>query len=321
MHVPPLTHFLPITTLLSTTHATLYTALGDSYAAGDGAGSPRLPPHRDFGCGRFSAAYPAQISGNFSLLIPPSHFNNLACGGATTDTVRLSQVPWALVSDGDDGDGKVVVTVTVGGNEVDFFVLLNACVFGWLPSSVSCEEELVRAGELVVSDAFLRRFQELAGAVVRRTAGAQGPLLLFTGYARFFDAETEWCDRVSFWRGKDAEERLLTREVRRRFNGMVDRLNDVVRAAAEVGGARYVDVDELFEGHRFCESRHEKGETIPWFFSAGDSDGETEMDGEQKQKVVRFPLEDYIEMTRAFHPTADGHTAIAKAISQIIAIG
>jgi lysophospholipase L1-like esterase len=313
MHLPQL---LPITALISSSHATLYTALGDSYAAGDGAGSPRLPPHRDFGCGRFSAAYPVQISGNFSLLIPPSHFSNLACGGATTDSVRLSQVPRSLVS-GDDG--KVAVTVTVGGNEADFFVLLNACVYGWLPSSGSCEEELVRAEGLVMSNAFLRRFQELVAAVVRRMEERKGALLLFTGYARFFDAETAWCDTVSFWRGRDAEKRLLTRDVRKRFNGMVDRLNDVIKAAAEAGGARYVDADQLFEGHRFCEPKGPgRVEVAPWFFSAGTSDDSGE-DGRQEQKVIGSPLEDYIEMIRAFHPTADGHTAIAKAISQIIA--
>ena len=132
-------YLLLLTSLAITTQATpprpqTYAALGDSYAAGGGAGLPLS------WCGRFSDAYPIQVANNTHLNIQPFGFYNLACGGATTSSVHHSQFPYV-----DDAD---LVTVTVGGNEANFFRVLNGCVFLWKPVG-SCEEEIVRARGMV----------------------------------------------------------------------------------------------------------------------------------------------------------------------------
>ena len=46
---------------------------------------------------------------------------------------------------------------------------------------------------------------------------------------------------------------------------MVRLINDVIKAAVEAHEAIYVDVDRLFEGHRFCEevSRSHQIEAVP----------------------------------------------------------
>lgn len=59
-----------------------YLALGDSYAAGDGAGPKRLWPS-DIACGRFSGAYTYQVLDNPDVAFA-SHwpsYENRACEG------------------------------------------------------------------------------------------------------------------------------------------------------------------------------------------------------------------------------------------------
>lgn len=295
---------LTLAFFLIPTHSLSYAALGDSYAAGDGAGSPRLPPHREFGCGRFDGAYPVLLASNFSLLIPPSQFSNLACGGASSSSVRTTQVPYVGAAD--------VVTVTVGGNEIDFFVVLNACVHQWFPGG-DCEQELVRAREAVQSDAFLRSYGEMIIAAKERMK--DGARLMLTGYGRFFNERTKQCDHVSFSR-RDSE-RYLTRGVRSRFNAIVDMLNDVIRASAEAHDAQYVDIDGLFEGHRFCEKgvREPSNSNQTWFFNLKYPAPEA---NNAHQQMLPGPIEDYLDMTRAFHPTALGHEAISRKLATII---
>jgi lysophospholipase L1-like esterase len=306
--LPFICTFSLITILLytSSTDALSYAALGDSYAAGDGAGSPRLPPHRDFGCGRFEGAYPLQLSLNFTLQIPPSQFTNVACGGASSTSVLKTQVPRVPV----DVD---VVTLTVGGNEIDFFAVLNACVHGWFPGW-DCDRELVRAREHVISDTFLKNYGMLVKGAKERNHGGR---LLITGYTKFFDAETTQCDGVSFAKGQKGRY-LLTREMRGRFNAIVDALNNVIRASAQTYGAEYVDIDSLFDGHRFCEAGVEEPSNVnqTWFFNLK---YEAREDREMTdQQVLPGPIEDYLEMTRVFHPTASGHEAISRKLAQMI---
>lgn len=305
----PITPLLVSLSLLPTpTHTLSYAALGDSYAAGDGAGSPRLPPHHSLPfCGRFSLAYPVQLSQNISLLIPPSRFSNLACGGASSSSVLATQVPYV----GADTD---VVTVTVGGNEVDFFVVLNACVHEWFPGG-DCEGELVRAREAVQSDAFLRRYGEMVRGLRARMEGEGKGRVLLTGYARFFNESTVQCDHASFSR-RDPE-RYLTRGLRTRFNAIVGMLNDVIRATAEAHEVEYVDIDELFDGHRFCEEgvKEPSNTNQTWFFNLRYPSRESD---DADQQVLPTPIEDYLDMTRAFHPTALGHEAISRKLASMM---
>ncbi len=309
---------LPVTLLwvylgaaVATTTRTLsYAALGDSYAAGDGAGSSRLLPHFDVTCGRFSGAYPVQIAKSSDLLIPNGDFKNLACGGASSLSILYSQVPKIGESD--------IVTITVGGNEVDFFAVLNACVHQWWPSG-SCEKEMAKARALVQSSAFLTNFNKM----VARTKGVAKPgaRLLVTGYAAFFNDETAQCNNVSFSRRNFRN--VLTNELRKSFNQMVRMINDVIQAAAEAHEATYVDVDRFFEGHRFCEEGvvepSDRNET--WFFNIAFSDGKSGFDrgpNSNPQNILPEPVKDFFDLTKTFHPTSLGHQAIAKAIVSLV---
>ncbi|KAK5938568.1 hypothetical protein PMZ80_008757 [Knufia obscura] len=292
-----------------------YLALGDSYAAGDGAGPKRLWP-ADAACGRFSGAYTYQILNNtdpaFAIHWP--HYENHACGGATTSTVLWKQ-SFALLH-------KDLITIQVGGNEVDFFPVLNECIQQWRPLS-SCDRELTRARSLVQSAAFVERFYDMLGAI-KRHAGDE-TLVFVLGYARSFDAETDQCNGVSFSLTNPAN--VLSNELRRDFNELVVMLNDVIRASAEAHGAVYVDIDAAFEGHRFCEPgvrepRPDNEDT--WFFRetpqrhSAMADGFLRSNSEQEPVSMRHPFRRFADLMRSFHPTVNGHAAISERIVDVL---
>ncbi|KPI43061.1 Lipase 1 [Cyphellophora attinorum] len=328
MHQPIPTTFALLGLLFSSAAALTYAALGDSYPAGDGAGHALLPPdHPDFGCGRFTSAYPVLLSQTPELNInPSSDFLNLPCGGASTSSVRRTQLPLLLRG----SDGWDVLTLTVGGNEVGFFEVLNACVYRFFPvlPGRGCVAELERARSLV-EDGGGKGLLKGVGELVRELAGYKdevGGRLLVTGYARFFNEDTEWCDGVSF-AGAGWEELFLTRAMRREFNEVVRLLNDIIRANAEVHGAEYVDIDAVFEGHRFCEEGGWEAliSDETWFFGAPEQEQRSsttvDINGKRRQEtVLRLPrpIGGFVNMTRAFHPTVLGHEAVAKQIADML---
>lgn len=281
-----------------------YAALGDSYAAGDGAGSSRLLPDL---CARFSGAYPVHVAKNAKLDF--AGFRNLACGGATTTSVLKTQVYRVWDSD--------TITIQVGGNEVDFFVLLNECVYQWKPFS-TCDAELSRARGLVESMQFINNFDNLVAATKKYIK--PGARLLVLGYARFFNDQTDQCNHVSF--STHNPDNYLTREMRVMFNDVVFLLNDVIRGIAEAHEVTYIDMDTIFEGRRFCEEGViEPAPDASWFFS--DAGRRASVISERRehysdQTLLNNPFEDFLNFTATFHPTEEGHVAIAQEIERVL---
>ncbi len=233
-------------------HITSYAALGDSYATGAGAGrsSPWFP-HGDPFCGRFSDAYPVKMANDPRF----AHvkFNNLACGGTTTTSVRLTQVP--LIGDAD------IITLTVGGNEVEFFSLVNECVYLWRPTR-GCEKQIEISKAMIEGQKFRQSFEKMLAAALEGKRSTRR--LLVTSYARFFNDSTVQCDSLSF--SKTHPDAKLTKALRSQLNGLMDALNDQIRLASLTQGAEYVNIDPVFEGHRFCEGKIGRSENESWFF-------------------------------------------------------
>lgn len=280
-----------------------YAALGDSYAAGGGAGSPKLFPHLDIGCGRFDGAYPIKVAHDLHLV-----FRNLACAGSVSASVLNSQIPSA-----DDSD---VVSVQVGGNEVGFFGLLNECVQQWKPLS-TCQREIAKTRGLIQSTNFIDSYDRLVLGAQRQLK--PDVILLILGYARFFNAETEQCNHVTF--SRTDPQNFLTKAMRVMFNEIVSDLNNVIKSIAEAHGAIYVDVDKVFDGHRFCEAGVlEPAPDKSWFFN----DPGTSLDPihwQSDQQVFRDTSRlggGFLNLTRTFHPKIDGHVAIADDIMRLL---
>lgn len=289
-----------------------YAALGDSYAAGAGAGHLIFTPGWGYGCGHWSDAYPVQVANDSSLSI--NDFRNLACGGATSRTVLHDQVPHIANSD--------VVSITVSGNEVEFFVVLNECVYHWWTSS-SCEAKLVEARRRIESHVLWDNFQALVrGALDNMKPGA---LLLLTGYAKFFNEQTDICDHATFSRTRPLD--YLTKKKRKALNQLVDMLNDVIRATADAYSAVYVDIDTAYEGHRFCEDGvHEPdlGRDETWFFNLPPTEADEVLtkqtwqirswDGHGSSSGLSDNDFLNVERWRVFHPTSLGHRGIAEVL-------
>ena len=275
-----------------------YTSLGDSYASGNGAGTNTGPL-----CSPFSDAYPVQLA----KAIGPVRFQSVACGGATTESVIWHQL--ASIGDSD------LVTLTVGGNEVDFFGVLNECVYQWWPLS-TCEGELQRSRELIESRGFASGYAKMAKLGLQSLK--PGARFLVTGYATFFNEETAACDGATF--SITNPEQFLTRQLRRELNHVVEMLNRVIRSAVEASGAEYVDINEIFEGHRFCEegvSEPNDSRTEAWFFNLdyhSKNVAETFHHG-HPQEILSAGLGDwFVGGTKVFHPTKEGHGGIRDAI-------
>ena len=277
-----------------------YSALGDSYATGNGAGTNTVSL-----CNPFSDSYPIQLV----KAIGPVRFHSAACGGATTVSVIWNQLAWIGESD--------LVTLTVGGNEVDFFGVLNECIYQWAPLG-TCEKELERSRRLIESSRFVEGYARMVKLGLQRMKPKAR--LLVTGYATFFNDETTNCDNVTF--SVTNPEQFLTRQLRRGLNDLVKMLNHVIRSAAEASGAEYVDFDEIFKGHRFCEdgvSEPNNSRSDTWFFNLHyDRDSvrkaETTPYAHVQEVIVPGFGKWYVDVAKVFHPTKEGHGGIRDAI-------
>jgi len=281
-----------------------FVALGDSYSAG--IGTP-IPGEKENNCRQGTGAYPFLLASD--LLLPnssittlsssdnsstiPSPFQWLSCTGSLTtdlltspsgkpasqiDTFTLTPHPPAFA------------TLSIGGNDLGFFDVLNACIFRFYSFySGTCEAALAASDAAIRAPDFELRLMLVLREVLDKVRWEVHPefTITVTGYAQFFDAETEECDDVSLgvWWGGAGVVRgpKLTKKLRRRVNELVKGVNEKVRRVVEgVNGAFagmervvFVDFDSAFEGHRFCEKGVQEpdyGREETWFFLPGGVD-------------------------------------------------
>ncbi|MGW4213378.1 SGNH/GDSL hydrolase family protein [Lentzea sp. NPDC004789] len=189
-----------------------YVALGDSYAAGAGAGS-----YMDGSCRRSANAYPALRGKDF-----PS-FKFVACSGATTKSLKPQLK--ALTP------ATTLVTVTVGGNDLGFVDVMTTCT---LKGDKACENRVGKA-RAFARDQLPARLDATYAAIKDAAPAAQ---LVVLGYPRLFTPD-DGC-------------RTLSKRKREALDDAADEVSDVISAAAARAGARYVDVREAFADHGVC---------------------------------------------------------------------
>ena len=204
--------------------APVYIALGDSYAAGTGGGayiaSPAGLPAE---CLQTAAAYP--------VVLRPTAVN-LGCFGAkTTDVALVAERSAALLKT------ATVVTVTVGGNDIDTGQVALACT---VPGSTpTCSAALYNS--LVV------KLRELPGKInaMLKTVRSKAPQarIVLTGYPRLFTVSPGLTEQQA--------------QTARTMNSAADLLNATLAYSALVNRAGYVSVTDRFTGHGI-------GSTDPW---------------------------------------------------------
>lgn len=154
-----------------------YAAVGDSYAAGLGAGS-----YLETNCYTSSKGYPALLDADANLALSARP----ACRGATTTDVISKQVP-ALPAN------AVRVSLTVGGNDVGFANVMQNC-FVLLNST--CESHIIAGESIVQSGALSQSVHTAISAIIARAPGAR---VVVTGYPLLFapTSRYQWAARVN----------------------------------------------------------------------------------------------------------------------------
>lgn len=142
--------------------------LGDSYSAGNGAGSYLGAPT----CHRSAANYGRQ----FERLVevsggPSTTVATIACSGAVTSDIlkprggRPAQVTQV------DGNEDVVL-LTIGGNDVGFGTIVATCLLPLTRSARGCEASLAKAERMVTDGTVATRLTNVLTAIRARTGPA-----------------------------------------------------------------------------------------------------------------------------------------------------
>ena len=243
-----------------------YAALGDSYAAGEG-----LPPY-DPGsgeCDRSGSGYPRLVTNQVG-----SALNFVPCAGAVVaDVVGGGQL--ATVDPNAD-----LVTVTVGGNDLEFARIVADCLVGAQPCSTDDAE---------VEAALNRLGPALEDAYRQIKARAPRARLVVVGYPQLVGdpakVNLDTCPSLASplpGRRIDAADGRWLRE-----KGV--RLSTVIAGAARAVGASYIDVAADFAGHEACSAD-------PWLTG-----------------VIITSLR------ASFHPTAAGQAELARLVVAALA--
>lgn len=206
-----------------------YVALGDSFAAGTG-----VAPYADATCLR------SQTSGYPTMLSKWRSFRGLSdvtCAGSTTADIA-TQLHYASI-----GPNTRSVTVTVGGNDVDWSQALIACVAD--PQGCSATFADVAARMPAVKSSMIGVVQAIA-------AKAPNAKIYVTGYPYLFGDFRGSCNV-----GTPDVQIVVDRTTARTVNAAVLGLNAAIATGVVKSGVRaatYVDVSFLSYSHGLCGS-------------------------------------------------------------------
>jgi lysophospholipase L1-like esterase len=200
-----------------------YVALGDSYAAGQGASALEDYLNR---CLQSPNGYPALLDAENQIHLRA----NAACTGATTSAVANEQLS-ALKQ------GTRLVTLTVGAADLGLSQVLAACTTG---TPTQCQEARRLANLLLPAECgdeseLGRRLTDLYAEVA---AAAPHALIVATGYPLLFELVQGDPDR----------------DLKAQINDATTRLNCAIETAVDNAqdadiNIVYVDVTEAFAGH------------------------------------------------------------------------
>jgi lysophospholipase L1-like esterase len=201
-----------------------YVALGDSYAAGVGAGQT-ISSSRS--CDRSSGAYSAL----WAAANDPASFVFASCSGATVRAVLRKQLS-AL------SGSTTLVSLTVGGDNAGFTKVLETCTI----SSTSTCVKAVNKAETKVTDALPAALNSLLSAI---KADAPNATVVILGYPDFYDlSQSSSCSAVDG----------LSTTDRTDVDQGIDLIDGVLQTAAARNGDVFADVRPAFAGHEICDS-------------------------------------------------------------------
>ncbi|EEH42138.2 uncharacterized protein PADG_06958 [Paracoccidioides brasiliensis Pb18] len=291
--------------------------LGDSYAAGIGAGKV-LEGKGDAKCSRYDGAYGYVLKS----LSPRKHnFQFKACSGDTTVEIK-KQV------DSLKNKSQNLVTLSAGGNDALLSEILRNCVV--LPSNENACNKAMAASQAVIDMKLQGNVEGLLKKLVQKMKN--NGVVLHTLYGTFFNSETNPCDKQSwslfnnlFLDGGGGL--MMTKDRRKKLNKLVQDANAKISKAIDnvsrdnkhvkLVKVEWDDFGIKTQG-RFCENKPVEKKQMFYMYgtsrpyipsqkkqiaSDGDSAGPNQHD-------IRKRLPD--SLGRVFHPTEYGHGVIAS---------
>lgn len=229
-------------TVTTTTPVLTYVALGDSYAAGQGAA-----PYEN-ACLQSPKSYPELLDDEANIALKA----DVSCTGATTSTVLTRQLP-AAASIVRNTWSINLVTLTVGANDLGVGAISAACLVS--STSLACKTALSKASALLTPAApgLPSRLALRLGAVYSATALlAPRAKILVTGYPLLFQTPPQSDPNYAII----TQLNTATVALNATISGTVAKL---ARAGVNI---RYVDVTAGFATHGI-------GSPVPWINSAG----------------------------------------------------
>jgi hypothetical protein len=310
-----------------------YVALGDSYSAGWGL-VPYFRPgdpdaHADFGdapaadpvkCGRspLASAFSVKLP-NATVSIdhdPGAEMRFRACGGAVS--VELVGRPQHPKEAGPQvrfiDDSTDLVTLTMGGNDVNFANIIKKCATN---TSTDCQTQpylRLNSGLTLTLD----EFTDLRLALVHldlldalRTVRAKAPnsTVLVADYPHLLSVTAP---------GHCQEEAAYSRGEREWLASGVDRMGTIIERAAREAGVFSTSVISAFSTHEKC------GGGQDWMYGVEASGKKTGADDEQCTTGTTTILGRQVSQTgciyaRSFHPRQEGAAAYGRAYTARLA--
>jgi lysophospholipase L1-like esterase len=218
-----------------------YVAMGDSAAA-----APLVPEQAEpFGCFRSTNDYPAVLAKH----VGAASFTDVTCSGARTEdlvsrsqTTRSGPVPPQLDAVTTDTQ---LVTVTIGGNDVDLPKLAATCRRASLDEA-PCSPDLVVDGVDGISRAIESDADDWAALVAAIRAKAPDAKVILVGYGTY--VRPEGCFPAEPINPVDAAY----------FQSKIDELDGRLQQVAADGGVDFFDTRPLSVGHDICAAPQDR---------------------------------------------------------------
>ncbi|MDB5168769.1 MAG: hypothetical protein JWO41_125 [Candidatus Saccharibacteria bacterium] len=235
-----------------------YLGLGDSFAAGEGAGQYR--PGTDTvanKCHLSAVSYPFLAR---AALYTSVAANSVACSGAVIDDIEPSKTSSANTGPDDTYNNLLtsfmpgslaqsafvsqyqpaLITTQIGGNDIGFHDIIIECVMLHARRSNSCYNSY--EDRLELADLIDRTLPKLTRLYKQLKAHSPQSTLYVVGYPEIV-TPGNCADNVRL----DASEIQLA-------GYLIHHLNAAVAEATKQSGATYIDVSQAFVGHRLCEA-------------------------------------------------------------------
>lgn len=265
----------------------LYVALGDSFVSGEGETDDAF-----YMLGTNSETNRCHVSTrSYAFLLYPGqavNASNKSCSGSRIEEALKQHANLATIQ---DGQPLLTMSIGVGGNDIDVMGKLKTCI-----SPGTCEWALPEK-RIQTAQEIKALYPRVVSLLATMRDSHPETKLFFVGYPKVINDSSSANCRAPL-------SLLLSEQERRYMNETIQYLNEVLAAAAHSSSVPFVDVSDVYEGERLCDTV----ETAMNGIRAGDDFAPISALGALKMIGAE-----------SFHPTPRGHELVAARIREKLA--